>query len=78
MWIDIGPNCLTGLHSQLRGVMWRCVVYICIFAMFWFYLLVVVGTQATMIHDRYLHNITHILFLFRLMTHLYVVGGQAC
>ena len=28
-WIGIGPSCLVGLYSQLRGGMWRCVSYVC-------------------------------------------------
>ena len=34
-----------------------CVLFMCVFAMFLFYLLVLVGTQAAITHNHYLHDI---------------------
>lgn len=28
-YLGIGPSCLSGFHNQLKGGMWKCVVYVC-------------------------------------------------
>ena len=37
----------------------------CAFTMCWLYLLVAVGTQATVIHDRYIHDNEELIFKHR-------------
>ena len=67
-WIGVGPSCLAGLHSQLRGHVKMCCSCVTLLY-FSIFLLVVVGTQVALTHVRYLHDICHDMGCRQPLTH---------